>query len=120
MTPGDLDDRLILKFIREPVEPREVESWLQSRFMDSDPERIPVRARRGQRSPEGIVDDLLHRASLAMHSILEEPGHVRIDVSMSLVHPALRVRIAHEVEQPAQQANAIPPPEPEVSRGTGK
>jgi hypothetical protein len=79
MAPGNLNDRLILKLIREPVEPREVESWPQSRFMDSDPERIPVRARRGQRSPEGIVDDLLHRASLAMHSILEEPGHVRIE-----------------------------------------
>ena len=46
--------------------------------MDSDPERIPVRARRGQRPAEGIVDDLLHRAPLAMHGILEEPGHVRI------------------------------------------
>jgi hypothetical protein len=79
MAPGNLDDRLILKLIREPVESCEVESWTQSRFMDSKPEPIPVRARRGQRSPEGIVDDLLHRAPLAMHGVLEEPGYVRIE-----------------------------------------
>jgi len=79
VAPGDLDDRLILKLIRKPVEPRQVESWTQSRLMDADPERLPARALRGQRSPEGFVDDLLHGAPLAMRGILEEPGHVGIE-----------------------------------------
>ncbi len=43
-----------------------------------------------------------------------------VDVIMCLVHPALRVRITGEVEQPAQQADAIASPEPEASREPGK
>jgi hypothetical protein len=47
--------------------------------MDSEPVWLAARARRGQRSPESIVDDLLHRASLAMHSVVEQAGNVRVE-----------------------------------------
>src|ERR1022692_1714060 len=47
--------------------------------MDAEPVRLPAGARRGQRSPESIVDDLLHRASLAVHSVIEQSRYIGIE-----------------------------------------
>jgi hypothetical protein len=43
-----------------------------------------------------------------------------VDVSLRLIGPLALVRIVNEVEQPAQQPDAVAPREPEAGRERGK
>jgi hypothetical protein len=41
--------------------------------------RLLAVGRRGQRAPEGIVDDLFHRTALAMDRVVDQAGNIVIE-----------------------------------------
>lgn len=70
---------MVLEFVGELVETRDVDPWLQARVMGSDAV-LDTRARGGRAEgpAQGVVDDLLGRAPLAMHGIFEQANNVGV------------------------------------------
>jgi hypothetical protein len=69
---------LIFELVGEFVEPAKVEAWSQPGLMRDQAIRFSPTLRPCQCATQGVIDYLLHRASLLVHRIIDEAGNVRI------------------------------------------